>query len=447
MGKYFGTDGFRAEAGVGLTSFQAYKIGRFLGHRYKKEGKRVRVAIGKDTRRSCYMLEYALASGLASSGADAYMLHVITTPGVSYVTSQGEFDLGIMISASHNPFYDNGIKVLNSRGEKLEDKAIEEIENYLDGEDSLPFASGTDVGRIIDHAQGRNRYMGYLLSVAKSSFKGLKIGLDLANGGAWMIGRCVFEALGAQVTVINAEPNGVNINDGAGSTHTEGLRALVREKGLDMGFAFDGDADRCICVDENGNEVNGDGILYILAKEMKRTGELKSGAVVSTVMSNMGLWQSLDTLGIKSIKTAVGDRFVYEAMGQSGHELGGEQSGHIIISKYATTGDGILTAIKVTEAVLESKGTLSQLSRDLRVLPQGMRSIRVKDKEGVMGDTGVLNALALVEKELGDGGRVLLRKSGTEPVIRIMVEAEGIDECNRHIGVIEDAIRKGGFCL
>lgn len=447
MGKYFGTDGFRAEAGVGLTSYQAYKIGRFLGHRYKKEGKRVRVAIGKDTRRSCYMLEYALASGLASSGADAYMLHVITTPGVSYVTSQGEFDLGIMISASHNPFYDNGIKILNSRGEKLEDKAIEEIENYLDGEDSLPFAGGTDVGRIIDHSQGRNRYMGYLLSVAKSSFKGLKIGLDLANGGAWMIGRCVFEALGAQVTVINAEPNGVNINDGAGSTHTEILRALVREKGLDMGFAFDGDADRCICVDENGNEVNGDGILYILAKEMKRTGELKSGAVVSTVMSNMGLWQSLDTLGIKSIKTAVGDRFVYEAMGQSGHELGGEQSGHIIISKYATTGDGILTAIKVAEAVLESKGTLSQLSRDLRVLPQGMRSIRVKDKEGVMVDTGVLNALALVEKELGDVGRVLLRKSGTEPVIRIMVEAEGIDECNRHIGAIEDAIRKGGFCL
>ena len=447
MGKYFGTDGFRAEAGVGLTSYQAYKIGRFLGHRYKKEGKGARVAIGKDTRRSCYMLEYALASGLASSGADAYMLHVITTPGVSYVTSQGEFDLGIMISASHNPFYDNGIKILNARGEKLDDGAIEEIENYLDGEDTLPFAKGADVGRIIDHAQGRNRYMGYLLSLAKSSFKGLKIGLDLANGGAWMIGKCVFEALGAQVCAINAEPDGVNINDRAGSTHTDALRGLVREKGLDMGFAFDGDADRCIAVDELGNEVNGDVILYILAKEMKRTGELKSGTVVSTVMSNMGLWKSLDDLGIKSVKTNVGDRFVYEEMRRGGNELGGEQSGHIIISKYATTGDGILTAIKVVEAVLESKGTLSQLSRELRVLPQATRSMCVKDKDAVMRDAGVLWAVKVAEKELGDGGRVLLRKSGTEGVIRIMVEAGSEDECNRHIGAIEGSIRKGGFCL
>ena len=446
MGKYFGTDGFRGEAGVDLTSFHAYRIGRFLGQYFKREGRRVRGVIGKDTRRSSYMLEYAVASGIASSGGDAYMLHVTTTPCVSYAVSEGDFDFGIMISASHNPFYDNGIKIVNSKGEKLDEKTVEQIERYLEGEvGEPPFATGAEIGEIVDYVAGRNRYVGYLISLSHHSFRGLKIGLDMANGGAWSIAKSVFDALGARTYVINAEPNGLNINLEAGSTHIEGLARLVREQGLDMGFAFDGDADRCIAVDERGQAVSGDGILYILARELLRQGELTGGRVVATVMSNLGLHRALGELGVGCEVTAVGDRFVYEKMVEGGYSLGGEESGHIILSKYATTGDGILTAIKVAEAMVEGKSTLSHLHAPLILLPQVTRSVRVKSKSAVMENRVVLRVAEECRAELSDSGRILLRASGTEPLVRIMVEAQSKDECLKYIEKIQGAIVKEGL--
>lgn len=454
MGKYFGTDGFRGEAGVTLTSEHAYKIGRFLGWYYSKNGEhKVKAVIGKDTRRSSYMFEYAIVAGLTASGADAYMLHVTTTPSVSYAVAGDDFDCGIMISASHNPYYDNGIKLVNNRGEKIDDDTIAHIELYLDGKleelgittPDIPFAKGEDVGRIVDYAAGRNRYIGYLISLSQYSFKQFRIGLDCANGSSWMIAKSVFDALGAKTYTINAEPNGLNINTNAGSTHIEVLCNYVKENNLDMGFAFDGDADRCIAVDENGEVVNGDHIIYILGTQMKKAGTLTNNTVVTTIMSNMGLYQALDKVGIQYAQTTVGDRYVYENMQQTGNCIGGEQSGHIIMSKYATTGDGILTAIKIAEAVVETKMSLGKLASPVKMLPQVLKNIRVSDKAAVRNHGAVQAKIKEVADTLGNTGRILLRESGTEPVIRVMVEGPTEAVCEKHVDDVIAVIRENGL--
>ena len=444
MGKYFGTDGFRGEAGVTLTAEQAYKVGRFLGAFSKsKRERRARIVIGKDTRRSSYMLEYAIAAGLAASGADAYMLHVTTTPGVSFVTASDAFDFGIMISASHNPFYDNGIKIVNHRGEKIDNSMIADIEAYIDSAaDEIPFASGADIGEIVDYYAGRNRYIGFLISLSRHSFKNYKVGIDAANGGAWMIAKSVFDALGAKTSVINAEPNGLNINVDSGSTHIEALIKHVRDNKLDLGFAFDGDADRCIAVDERGEVLNGDHILYILANSMRQSSELKNDTVVTTVMSNLGLYRAFEAVGIAYEQTAVGDRFVYENMQKNGHTLGGEQSGHIIISKYATTGDGIITAIKLMEAVIDSKTSLSALASPVQMLPQITINVKVENKAETVKNESVLAAVRFVEEKLGRHGRIILRESGTEPIVRVMVEAECESICRKYCEHVASVIRE-----
>ncbi len=460
--KYFGTDGFRGEANVDLTSMQAYKVGRFLGWYYSsqlsgcaKPGYRPRIVIGKDTRRSSYMLEYSIVAGITASGADAYMLHVTTTPSVSYVTRQDDFDCGIMITASHNPFYDNGIKVINRHGEKLDDTTTALIEAYIDGNlsllgvttDDLPLASKEKIGCIVDYVAGRNRYVGYLISVASHSYRNLKIGLDCANGASWMIAKSVFDSLGAQTTVIGAEPDGINVNNGCGSTHIEKLSALVKEKHLDMGFAFDGDADRCIAIDENGNTVDGDAILYILGKRLKSRGMLNGNTVVATIMSNTGLINGLKKEGIDCVQTTVGDRFVYECMQQNDYCLGGEESGHIILKKYATTGDGLLTAIMLTEEVCDMKSPLSKLCENLEIFPQHMISIRVSDQDSACNDENVQKALKEVEALINKNGRVLIRKSGTEPVVRVMVEAQTKEKCTQYCERIISEIVQGGYAV
>ena len=439
MGKYFGTDGFRGEAGVVLTAEHAFRIGQVLGHYYKKEGARPKAVIGKDTRRSSYMLEYAIAAGLASAGADAHILHVTTTPSVSYVTANDGFDFGIMISASHNAYMDNGIKVVDAKGEKLSDSTIEDLEDLMDN-GVIPAATGAEIGEIVDYYAGRNRYIGYLISLARHSYRNYKIGLDCSNGGSWMIARSVFEALGAKVYAIGIEPNGVNINDNVGSTHIETLAEYVKEQGLDIGFAFDGDADRCIAVDEHGEVVNGDHVLYILGTAMKARGELANNTIVTTVMSNLGLYRALDKAGIKYEQTTVGDRYVYENMRANGHTIGGEQSGHTILSKYATTGDGILTAIMVMEAMIEAKAPLSKLKSPVTMYPQITVNVRVKDKS-VIKDKRVTDKADEVKAILGDKGRILLRESGTEPVVRVMVEAEDDALC-RLANDVADVIRE-----
>ncbi len=457
--RYFGTDGFRGEANGVLTSMHAYRVGRFLGWYYTKRGVesnkagyRARIVVGKDTRRSSYMIEYSLAAGITASGADAYMLHVTTTPSVSYITRQDEFDCGIMITASHNPYYDNGIKVMNSFGEKLDDDTVSLIEAYLDGDckrlgvegEDLPLATKAKIGRIHDYVSGRNRYVGYLISVAANSYKKLKIGLDCANGSSWMIANSVFSALGAQVYMIGNEPNGLNVNENCGSTHIENLQCLVKEKHLDLGFAFDGDADRCLAVDENGSVVDGDAIIYILAKRLKGKGVLNDNTVVTTVMSNSGFVRSLAKIGIRCEQTAVGDRFVYERMQNNNYVLGGEQSGHIIMKKYATTGDGILTALMLTEEICDSKLSLSALAKPVERYPQYTQSVRVKDKAAALGDPAVQACRQEVEALIGGKGRVLLRQSGTEPVIRVMVEAETKEACEDYVKRVVAAILEGG---
>lgn len=456
--KYFGTDGFRGEANVGPTSMQAYKIGRFLGWYYSsplsgnsKPGYRPKIVIGKDTRRSSYMLEYSLVAGITASGADAYMLHVTTTPSVSYVARQDEFDCGIMITASHNPFYDNGIKIINRYGEKLDDATTALIEKYIDGELSdfgitesdLPLAYREKIGQIFDYVAGRNRYIAYLISIASHSYKNLRIGLDCANGASWNIANAVFSALGAQTFVIGAEPDGLNVNADCGSTHIENLQKLVKEQHLDLGFAFDGDADRCIAVDENGKVVDGDGILYTLGKRLKARDMLTKNTVVATVMSNSGLLNAFEKEGINCVQTTVGDRFVFECMQENDYRLGGEQSGHIILKKYATTGDGILTAIMMTEEVCSKKTTLSKLVEPLKLYPQFTKNIEVKDKEAVFADKEVLNAVEKVNELIAGKGRALLRKSGTEPVVRIMIEAETKELCEKYTEMISAPIING----
>lgn len=445
MGKYFGTDGFRGEANVNLTADHAYRIGRFLGWHYSKQNPdRAKIVIGKDTRRSSYMLEYALAAGITASGADAYLLHVTTTPSVSFVTRTDGFDCGVMISASHNPYYDNGIKLLNGSGEKMEQTVLDDIEAYLDSTEDLPFAQREKLGSTVDYVAGRNRYVGYLISLGRFSFKGLRIGLDCANGAAWNMARTIFEALGAKTYLIGTEPDGLNINAGVGSTHMEKLRSLVLEKGLDVGFAYDGDADRCLCVDEKGNIVSGDHILYILGQYMRERGQLDNNTVVTTVMSNFGLYKAFDKLGIDYAKTQVGDKYVYEYMAQNGCRLGGEQSGHIIISKYANTGDGILTSLKIMEVIMAKKQTLSELCRGLKIYPQKLQNIRVKDKPAAQNDPAVQAAVAQVAEKLGDTGRILVRESGTEPVIRVMVEAPTQQECEDYVNQVIALIQSQG---
>lgn len=447
MGKYFGTDGFRGEANVNLTVEHAFKVGRFLGWYYGQNHK-CRVVIGKDTRRSSYMFEYSLVAGLTASGADAYLLHVTTTPSVSYVVRTEDFDCGIMISASHNPYYDNGIKVINGKGEKLEESVIEKIEEYLDGKTGeIPLAINEDIGCTVDYAAGRNRYVGYLISLAIHSYKGVRVGLDCANGSAWMIAKNVFDALGAKTYVINNEPNGININTNCGSTHIEGLQKYVVEKGLDVGFAFDGDADRCLCVDEKGNLVDGDRILYIAGKYMKERGELANNTVVTTVMSNFGLYKAFDSIGINYEKTAVGDKYVYENMVTNGHKIGGEQSGHIIFSNYATTGDGILTAIKVMEVMLSKKMPLSELADPVKIYPQLLKNVRVADKKTAREDADVQAAVDAVTEALGDTGRILVRESGTEPVIRVMVEAESDAICKKYVDEVVAVLQEKGHVV
>ena len=450
MGKYFGTDGFRGEANVNLTVEHAFKVGRFLGWYYgqKKPDERCRIVIGKDTRRSSYMFEYSLVAGLTASGADVFLLHVTTTPSVSYVVRTEGFNCGIMISASHNPYYDNGIKVINEKGEKLEESVIVEIEKYLDGEmGEIPLAKKDKIGRTVDFAAGRNRYIGYLISIATRSFKNMKVALDCANGSASAIAKNVFDALGAETHVISNEPNGLNINTDCGSTHIEHLQKFVVEEGCDVVFAYDGDADRCIAVDEKGNVVDGDGIMYVCGKYMKEQGSLFHNTVVTTIMSNFGLYKAFDREGISYEKTAVGDKYVYENMAATGNCLGGEQSGHIIFSKHATTGDGILTSLKVMEVILEKKQTLAKLASEYEVYPQVLKNVKVKDKKAAQDDEKVQAEVAKVTESLGSNGRILLRQSGTEPVVRVMVEASDLETCEKYVDQVIKVMEEQGHCL
>ena len=461
MGKYFGTDGFRGEANANLTADHAYKVGRFLGWYYgelrrrKGEEGSARIVIGKDTRRSSYMFEYTLVGGLVASGADAYLLHVTTTPSVAYIARVDEFDCGIMISASHNPYYDNGIKLINGNGEKMDEETISLVEAYLDGElevfgqkwPEIPFAKKEQIGCTVDYISGRNRYVGYLISLGMYSFRGKKVGLDCANGSSWNIAKAVFDALGAKTYVINAEPDGTNINRDAGSTHIEGLQRRVVEKGLDVVFAYDGDADRCLCVDEKGNVITGDHILYIYGKYMKERSKLLQNTVVTTVMSNFGLYKAFDELGIDYAKTAVGDKYVYEYMMKNGCRIGGEQSGHIIFSKYASTGDGILTSLKMMEVMMARKKKMSELTEGLTIYPQVLVNVRVTDKKAAQADPEVQEAVAKAAQALGDTGRILVRESGTEPVVRVMVEAETEDICHQHVDSVVEMIKAKGYSV
>ena len=461
MAKYFGTDGFRGEAGINLTADHAFKVGRFLGWYYTQlkrqnnDSSPARIVIGKDTRRSSYMFEYSLVGGLVASGADAYLLHVTTTPSVAYIARMDEFDCGIMISASHNPYYDNGIKLINRHGEKMDEETINLVEDYLDGKlnlfgkswDELPFASRDHIGCTVDYVSGRNRYVGYLISLGIYSFKGVKVALDCANGSSWNVAKAVFDALGAKTLVINAEPNGTNINNNAGSTHIGGLQKFVVENQCDVGFAYDGDADRCLCVDEKGNVITGDHILYIYGRYMKERGKLVNNTVVTTVMSNFGLYKAFDECGIGYAKTAVGDKYVYEYMTKNGCRIGGEQSGHIIFSKYASTGDGILTSLKMMEVMLARKKKMSELSEGFTVYPQVLKNIRVHNKAEAQNDNDVQAAVKTVAEKLGESGRILVRESGTEPVIRVMVEAESEETCQKYVDEVIAVIKAKGHAV
>lgn len=459
MGRYFGTDGFRGEANENLTADHAYKVGRFLGWYYgelkrqKGDDTPAKIVIGKDTRRSSYMFEYSIVGGLTASGADAYLLHVTTTPSVAYIARVDGFDCGIMISASHNPYYDNGIKLINGNGEKMDEETISLVEDYIDGKlevfgqkwEEVPFAHREHIGCTVDYISGRNRYVGYLISLGMYSFRGMKVGLDCANGSSWNIAKSVFDALGAKTYVINASPDGTNINMNAGSTHIEGLCRYVVENGLDVGFAYDGDADRCLCVDEKGNVISGDHILYIYGAYMKERGKLLNNTVVTTVMSNFGLYKAFDELGIGYAKTAVGDKYVYEYMTKNSCRIGGEQSGHIIFSKYASTGDGILTSLKMMEVMMAKKKKMSELAEPLKIYPQVLENIRVTDKKAAQQDSDVQTAVKAVAQELGESGRILVRESGTEPLVRVMVEAADEDICRRYVDSVINVIRSKGY--
>ena len=448
MGKYFGTDGFRGEANKNLTFEHAIKIGRFLGWYYGANmGKKAKVVIGKDTRRSSYMFEYALCTGLMASGADAYIMHVTTTPSVAYITRIDDFDCGIMISASHNPFYDNGIKLLNSKGEKMEEETLLKVEDFIDDKIEIPIAERENIGRTVDYVEGRNRYIGYLISMSKYSFKNVKVGLDVSNGAAWQIAKGVFDALGAKTYVINDAPDGYNINTDCGSTHIEHLQKFVVDNNLDVGFAYDGDADRCLAVDEKGNVITGDHIIYMYGVYMKERGKLINNKVVATIMSNFGLFKALDKVGIEYDKVNVGDKYVYENMVNTGNRIGGEESGHIIFSKYATTGDGILTSLKLMEVMLAKEKPMSEIAAPMVMYPQVLKNVKVKSKPDAKNDPDVQSEVAKVSEALGDNGRILLRESGTEPVIRVMVEADSDETCEKYVDQVIDVIRAKGHIL
>lgn len=461
MGRYFGTDGFRGESNVGLTADHAYKIGRFLGWYFKVlrqqrgDVESPKIVMGKDTRRSCYMFEYMLAGGIVASGADVYLMHVTTTPSVAYIAHVDDFDCGIMITASHNPYQDNGIKIINKYGEKMEDQVLDLCEDYIDGKlecfgekwEEVPFATRHDIGQMVDYVSGRNRYIGYLISLCKYSFRGMNVGLDCANGTTWSIAKAVFDALGAKTFVINADPNGFNINENAGSTHIQGLQKLVVDKSLDVGFAFDGDGDRCLAVDQKGNVVDGDQIIYIYSKYMKERGKLIGNTVVVTVMSNFGLFKALEAEGIDSVKTKVGDKYVHDYMIEHGCRIGGEQSGHIIFAKYASTGDGILTALKIMEVMLAKKKSLSELASGMKHYPQILENVRVRDKATTIGDEDVQDAVQRAADRLGSSGRILVRESGTEPVVRVMVESPTEDMCRRYVNDVVSVIKKKGYAV
>lgn len=445
--KYFGTDGFRGEANQDLTLYHAIKIGRFLGYYFNKENHgKGKIVIGKDTRRSSYMFEDALSAGITSSGSDAYLLHVTTTPSVSYVVRSEDFDCGVMITASHNPYHDNGIKIINSDGEKMDDEFLEELEKYIDSDiKDIDLKIGEEIGRSHDFIGGRNRYIAFLIRTVSKSFKGKKVGLDCSNGAASSIVKSVYDALGAETFVINNNPNGFNINVDCGSTHIEVLQKYVKENKLDCGFAYDGDADRCIAVDENGDVVDGDAILYICGKHMKKEGNLESNTIVTTIMSNIGLYKALDKIGINYTKTQVGDKYVHIEMSENGYELGGEQSGHIIFSKYANTGDGILTSLRLMEAMIDNKASLSELKRDLKIYPQVLKNVKVKDKKEVLSDEFIKSIIEKESQSLKDTGRILVRESGTEPLIRVMAEAESKEIANEKVNNIVEAIEKSGL--
>ena len=459
MGRYFGLDGFRGEVNVTLTAEHAFQIGRFLGWYYCKCRRRsgvegpARIIIGKDTRRSSYMLEANLIGGLVASGADAYSLHVAPISAVSYIVRTDKFDCGIMVSASHNPYYDNGIKLFGSTGEKLDDETIGLLEDYLDGKlnafgrdwQELPLAQRNRIGRSVDYVAGRNRYIGYLISLGLYSFQGLKVGLDCANGSSWITAKAVFDALGAKTYVINAEPNGYNINENAGSSHVEILQRFVLENHLDVGFAYDGDADRCICVDERGGIVTGDHILYICGAYMKEKGLLKNNTIVTTVMSNAGLYRALDDLEIQYVRTPVGDRHVYEYMHSHGCSLGGEQNGHILFSRYGTCGDGILTSLKIMDIMMDTGNPLSKLHEKFDFYPQITRSIRVSDKNAAVSDPEVQQIVSSIEGQLSGTGRILIRASQTEPMVRVMVEAPKEQLCQDYISKVLWKIRENGY--
>ena len=461
MGRYFGTDGFRGESNVGLTADHAYKIGRFLGWYFKVlrqqrgDVESPKIVMGKDTRRSCYMFEYMLAGGIVASGADVYLMHVTTTPSVAYIAHVDDFDCGIMITASHNPYQDNGIKIINKYGEKMEDQVLDLCEDYIDGKlecfgekwEEVPFATRHDIGQMVDYVSGRNRYIGYLISLCKYSFRGMNVGLDCANGTTWSIAKAVFDALGAKTFVINADPNGFNINENAGSTHIQGLQKLVVDKSLDVGFAFDGDGDRCLAVDQKGNVVDGDQIIYIYSKYMKERGKLIGNTVVVTVMSNFGLFKALEAEGIDSVKTKVGDKYVHDYMIEHGCRIGGEQSGHIIFAKYASTGDGILTALKIMEVMLAKKKSLSELASGMKRYPQILENVRVRDKAMTIGDEDVQDAVQRAADRLGSSGRILVRESGTEPVVRVMVESPTEEMCRRYVNDVVSVIKKKGYAV
>lgn len=451
MGKYFGTDGFRGEANVDLTVEHAYKVGRYLGYYFgknKSDGEKVRVVIGKDTRRSSYMFEYSLVSGFTASGADVYLMHVTPTPSVSYIARSDEFDCGIMISASHNPFYDNGIKIINNHGAKIDASIEQEIEDYIDGiVPEIPFVQRENIGKTVDYSMGRNRYIGYLMTIPTRSFKNLRVGLDCANGAASAVAKSVFDALGAKTYVINNEPDGVNINTNCGSTHIEGLQKFVIENNLDVGFAYDGDADRCFAIDEKGNLIDGDVILYICGKYLKENDRLNKNTVVTTIMSNLGLYKAFDAEDIRYEKTTVGDKYVFECMINNGYVLGGEQSGHIIFSKNARTGDGVLTSLKLMEVMVEKKSAMSELTRGLKIYPQLLQNLRVTSKPDVTSDVDVCKIVEQIREELGDDGRILLRESGTEPVIRVMVEAETDELCCKYVNQVVEAITEKGYIV
>ena len=445
MGKYFGTDGFRGEANKGLNYEHAIKIGRFLGWYYgERLGRKAKVVIGKDTRRSSYMFEYALCTGLMASGADAYIMHVTTTPSVSYIARVDDFDCGIMISASHNPYYDNGIKIVNNNGEKMDEETLLEIEAYIDGKTEVPMAEREHIGRTVDYVAGRNRYIGYLMTIPTRAFNGYKVGLDCANGASWNIARAVYEALGAKVYVINNTPDGVNINKNCGSTHMEALQKYVVDNGLNVGFAYDGDADRCLCVDEKGRVVNGDHVMFLCGKYLKEEGLLDGNTIVTTIMSNMGLYKACEAIGIRTEKTAVGDKYVAENMMANGYILGGEQSGHIIFGKYATTGDGILTSLMVMMTMLDKKMPLSMLADEMKMYPQCLKNVRVKNKRDAQNDPDVQAAVKAAADALGDSGRILVRESGTEPKIRVMVEAESDEVCEKYVDSVIEVIKAKG---